>query len=68
MISFCSYYLEKDGPFYEVYDMKRDPYQLDNISKDMDRRRFRALDEILESMRTCSGDECLKLRERPLNY
>jgi len=66
--SFCSYYNEDNGPFYEAYDMNEDPHQINNIAQDLDKKVFSGFKQRLDGLRRCQGHSCLKLRKMPIKY
>ena len=42
----------------ELYDLSRDPYQLDNLARTVDQDRLSGLHERLAALRSCAATEC----------
>jgi len=59
-------YVEYGTGERELYDLARDPHQLDNVVEDADPAVVAALAARLQELRTCAGDECRKLEDLPL--
>ncbi|MGL5826724.1 MAG: sulfatase/phosphatase domain-containing protein, partial [Nocardioides sp.] len=58
-------YMRWSSGFQELYDRKRDPYQLVNVAGDRDyKRTLRAMRQRLRVLRDCSGD-CYRWFRRP---
>jgi len=53
-----SIYIEYANGETEAYDLKTDPYKLNNISKDIAQKRREHLQSMLVSLRNCAGVEC----------
>ena len=51
-------YIEYDTGERELYDVRRDPYQLENISDTADPALLAALSAQLAMLRTCTGVTC----------
>jgi N-acetylglucosamine-6-sulfatase len=51
-------YVEHDGGEREIYDLLRDPYQLDNLQSVADPEALRRFSERLAAVRTCRGATC----------
>jgi hypothetical protein len=49
----------------ELYDLQRDPFQLDNIAASADPALVRRLSAWLRSLATCAGAECRATEDRP---
>jgi arylsulfatase A-like enzyme len=49
----------------ELYDLQRDPFQLDNIAASADPALVRRLSAWLKSLATCAGAECRATEDRP---
>jgi arylsulfatase A-like enzyme len=49
----------------ELYDLRRDPFQLDNIAASADPALVRRLSAWLKSLATCAGAECRATEDRP---
>ncbi len=59
-------YRYEDGAFEgELYDLARDPLELDNIYSRADPDLLRALAEHAEQLQTCAGARCRELEETP---
>ncbi len=50
----------------ELYDLDRDPYQLDNLAVTANADLVATLSERLAAMRTCAGSECRAMEDAPL--
>lgn len=60
-------YIEYEGGFIELYDLVKDPYELESVANDptyVSVRRLLAA--ALELMRDCRGDRCRVAEARPL--
>jgi N-acetylglucosamine-6-sulfatase len=51
-------YVEHDGGEREIYDLRRDPYQLDNLQSIADPEALRRFSERLATVGTCRGAAC----------
>jgi len=52
-------YVEHSGGEVELYDLRRDPFELENLAGDAgSRARAKRLSETLSRLRDCVGDEC----------
>ncbi len=49
----------------ELYDLRRDPFQLDNIASRADAALVRRLSAWLKALATCVGTECRTAEDRP---
>jgi arylsulfatase A-like enzyme len=59
-------YVEYGTGERELYDLVRDPYQLDNVVATADPALVAALAARLAEMRLCAGTECRRLEDLPL--
>jgi arylsulfatase A-like enzyme len=59
-------YLEYGTGERELYDLARDPHQLDNVVETADPAIVAALAARLLELRTCAGAECRELEDLPL--
>lgn len=50
----------------ELYDLRADPWQLDNIATTADAELIQALDARTRDLAACSGDRCRELEDLPL--
>jgi arylsulfatase A-like enzyme len=52
-------YIESAGGYRELYDLRVDPHEMDNVAGDPRyRQRVRALARVLDRLRGCVGVEC----------
>jgi N-acetylglucosamine-6-sulfatase len=52
-------YVDYKGGHRELYDLKRDPAQMNSVARDPRRRvRLRTLRRILGDLTRCAGSEC----------
>ncbi|HUH98547.1 MAG TPA: sulfatase [Anaerolineales bacterium] len=51
-------YVEYQGGFRELYDLKQDPYELNNIASTADSNLLSQLSAWLKSLAACSGPSC----------
>nr|WP_322681677.1 sulfatase [Nostoc sp. DedQUE03]MDZ7977172.1 sulfatase [Nostoc sp. DedQUE03]MDZ8044026.1 sulfatase [Nostoc sp. DedQUE02] len=56
-------YVEYETGAKELYDMKKDPYQLDNLASKADRALLQRLANRLSKLRTCKADSCQAIEE-----
>lgn len=56
-------YVEYGEGFVELYDMQKDPYQLENIAPHADPVLLKYYSDQLDALNKCSGSECRKLEE-----
>jgi hypothetical protein len=54
-------YLEREGGAAELYDMKNDPDQLQNIASTADHALLDELSTLLHALQECSGSVCRTL-------
>ena len=59
-------YVEYGTGERELYDLARDPHQLDNVVESADPALVAALAARLAELRTCHGAECRRLEDLPL--
>jgi arylsulfatase A-like enzyme len=59
-------YVEYGTGERELYDLARDPHQLDNVVESADPALVAALAARLAELRTCRGAECRRLEDLPL--
>jgi arylsulfatase A-like enzyme len=59
-------YVEYGTGERELYDLARDPHQLDNVVESADPALVAALAARLAQLRTCRGAECRRLEDLPL--
>ena len=60
-------YLEYQNGEIEFYDLKADPYQLENLAGRLTPQTLAALHTKLEALKYCSGQEC-RILERQLEF
>lgn len=58
-------YIEYGTGERELYDLARDPHQLDNVVETADPALVEALARRLAELRTCSGADCRRLEDLP---
>jgi N-acetylglucosamine-6-sulfatase len=58
-------YVEYATTERELYDLRRDPFQLDNLAGRADSTLVRQLSSWLKALATCSGAQCRAVEERP---
>jgi hypothetical protein len=51
-------YVEHEGGDAELYDMERDPHQVDNLYGRADDALLNALRERLKDLKDCTGAQC----------
>jgi arylsulfatase A-like enzyme len=61
-------YVEYGTGERELYDLARDPHQLDNVVETADPALVAALAARLAELRTCGGAECRRLEDLPPTY
>lgn len=54
-------YVEYQDGFIELYDLKNDPYELENIASGADKTLLTHFSELLHALVKCSGSECSAL-------
>jgi len=54
-------YVEYDDGFKELYDLKKDPYEMENITSQADKDLLSQLAERLHALAKCSGKQCVSL-------
>jgi len=54
-------YVEYDNGFKELYDLKKDPYEMENIAPQADGNLLSQLAEKLHALAKCSGEQCVRL-------
>jgi hypothetical protein len=59
-------YIEYGTGERELYDLARDPHQLDNVVESADAALVAALATRLAELRTCAGAGCRRLEDLPL--
>jgi arylsulfatase A-like enzyme len=59
-------YVELDTGETELYDLDRDPFELDNIADSAPDRLVRTLHARLAALRTCRAARCRELENRPI--
>jgi arylsulfatase A-like enzyme len=60
-------YVEYINGEKELYDLAKDPDQLDNIAASANPELLSKLHERLDAMRTCAGDACRQIESKPLD-
>ena len=58
-------YVEYDNGETELYDLEADPYELENLPDITDLALVADLNTMLNALRSCAGDECLKAEDAP---
>ena len=58
-------YVEYDGGERELYDLQRDPHQLENIASRADPALVSRLSAWLKSLSSCAGASCRAIEDRP---
>ena len=58
-------YVEYENGERELYDLKSDPYELDNVYESADPSLIEDLKTKLEALRSCAGDECREAEDAP---
>ena len=51
-------YIEHDNGFVELYDMRKDPFQLENIASTVDPALVEEFSNWVQAMLTCAGEKC----------
>lgn len=59
-------YAEYEDGSVELYDMRNDPYQLQNIAGEADQALLDQLSDLLHALQECSGSACRTLEETVL--
>ncbi len=59
-------YVEYQDGFIELYDLKTDPYEMENISATADKILLQHLSEWLHALSTCVGKQCALLDQDPV--
>ena len=54
-------YVEYQDGFVELYDLKTDPYEMENIAATADKSLLQHLSEWLHALSTCAGQQCSTL-------
>lgn len=54
-------YVEYSNGFIELYDLKHDPFEMDNIASTADPQLIAQLSAWLKAMSTCRGDSCRQI-------
>ena len=57
-------YVEHEGGEKELYDLKEDPYQIENLHDTADASLLNALRSRLDALKECAGTECLEAESR----
>jgi N-acetylglucosamine-6-sulfatase len=57
-------YVEHEGGEKELYDLKEDPHQIDNLYESADAALLSTLHSRLESLEDCAGTKCLEAENR----
>lgn len=60
-------YVEYSTGERELYDLTKDPDELNNIAKTADPSLLAALHQRLDDLRTCAGDSCRRAESKPLH-
>lgn len=60
-------YVEYENGFVELYDLKHDPYELENIAGSADQNLLGKLSAWLKDLSMCKGSSCLKVDSRQLS-
>jgi N-acetylglucosamine-6-sulfatase len=60
-------YVEYGNGFVELYDLKKDPYELENIAANVDQILLQKLSAWLKDMSYCMGSSCLLIDSRQLS-
>jgi hypothetical protein len=58
-------YVEWDNGERELYDLTRDPYEMDNLAARAPRARLIELRERLHALATCAGPTCRSIEDLP---
>ncbi len=56
-------YVEYSEGFVELYDLQKDPYQLENIAPDTDPAALQRYSSWLKALNGCEGEQCRELEE-----
>ena len=56
-----SVYIEYQGGFVEYYDLKNDPYELENIASTTDKTLLAHFSDWLHQLAACAGSQCRKI-------
>jgi arylsulfatase A-like enzyme len=59
-------YVEYETGERELYNLRKDPYELSNLVRGADKSLLRALSRQLEALGSCTGRECQELENAPL--
>jgi len=58
-------YIEFDNGVVQIYDLKKDPYELENFSSKADPKLLAELHQWLSKIKTCSGASCRAVEVQP---
>jgi arylsulfatase A-like enzyme len=58
-------YVEYADGFIEFYDLKKDPYEMENIAATADKTLLKHLSDWLHALSTCAGRQCAALDQDP---
>lgn len=58
-------YIEFDTGRVHIYDLKNDPYQLDNFASTADPELLAELQQWLEALKACAGESCRTIEANP---
>lgn len=58
-------YTEYENGERELYDLDKDPYQLDNVADSADRALVEGLGDRLDALKGCAGGECREAEDVP---
>ena len=61
-------YVEYPTDEQELYDLDKDPYQLENIVAKAEPRLVEELTTRLQELAACSGEECRAIEDRAFGY
>jgi N-acetylglucosamine-6-sulfatase len=59
-------YTEYETGERELYNLRKDPYQIANIAREVPKSLLREYSRQLEALATCAGSECARLENDPL--
>lgn len=57
-------YVEYADGFVELYDLKADPYEMENVASQTDAALLSRLSQWLHELAVCAGSECVSLDKR----
>jgi hypothetical protein len=60
-------YVEYADGFVELYDLIKDPYELENIAGSANQRLLENFSSWLKDMSTCAGSSCARIDSKPLS-